>query len=160
HSVSGIDQRGRLRIRETEPGLTTVTFRVSYQSPGGRWGLVADQVSGVAVRRNLHDSLASLRERCEERSAGEAAAARGPIDLARGQLSAARVLAEARVLRPSRPDRMLAALLALHRWGLTVPGGFSASAARYPDEVFVVDDAGTYPFAPIDRRTNAPVNPL
>src|SRR5438132_10115399 len=73
HSVSGIDQRGRLRIRETEPGLTTVTFRVSYQSPGGLWGLIADQVSGVAVRRNLHDSLASLRERCEERSAGEAA---------------------------------------------------------------------------------------
>ena len=160
HSVSGIDQRGRLRLRETEPGLTTVTFRVSYQSPGGLWGLVADQVSGMAVRRNLRDSLVSLRERCEARSAGDGATDRGPIDLARGQLSAARVLAEARVLRPSRPDRMLAALLALHRWGLTVPGGFSASAARYPDDVFVVDDAGTYTFAAIDRRTNALVNAL
>ncbi|TME50575.1 MAG: acyl-CoA synthetase [Chloroflexi bacterium] len=114
----------------------------------------------MAVRRNLRDSLVSLRERCEARSAGDGATERGPIDLARGQLSAARVLAEARVLRPSRPDRMLAALLALHRWGLTVPGGFSASAARYPDDVFVVDDAGTYTFAAIDRRTNALVNAL
>src|SRR5947209_5018413 len=42
NSISGIDQRGRIRLREREPGCTTITFRVTYQSPGGVWALIAD----------------------------------------------------------------------------------------------------------------------
>jgi acyl-CoA synthetase (AMP-forming)/AMP-acid ligase II/uncharacterized membrane protein len=157
HSVSGIDQRGRLRIRETSPGLTTVTFRLSYQSPGGAWGLIADQVSGTVVRRNLRDSLTALQERCAEPSS-RASSATDTVDFVRGQLAAGRVLIDAGVLRPSRPDRMLATLLALRRWGLTIPGGFSASAARYPDATAVVDERGSATFAAIDLRTNAMAN--
>src|SRR5437660_291201 len=51
-----------------------------------------------------------------------------------GQLDAVRVLTEAGVLRPSRPDRLVAALLSLVRWGFTPAAGYATSAARYPDE--------------------------
>ena len=39
-SVTGIDQRGRWRIRETPDGRTRVTLRLSYGAPGraGRGG--------------------------------------------------------------------------------------------------------------------------
>lgn len=154
HSVSGIDQRGRLRLREVEPGTTRVTFRVSYQSPGGVWGLIADRVSGPQVRRNLAESLQALRDRCEEQSG---AAERRPdlLNFARNQLTALRVIADTGLLRPSRPDRFLAALVALYRWGLTLPGGFTAAAARWPETVAVIDERTSITYAEIDRRTNA-----
>ena len=45
-----------------------------------------------------------------------------------GQLDAVRVLTEAPVLRPSRPDRLVAALLSLVRWGFTPAAGYATSA--------------------------------
>jgi acyl-CoA synthetase (AMP-forming)/AMP-acid ligase II len=72
-----------------------------------------------------------------------------------GQLDAVRVLTEAGVLRPSRPDRLVAALLSLVRWGFTPAAGYATSAARYPDEPAIIDDNGTLTFADLDRRTGA-----
>src|ERR687886_153691 len=34
-SVTGIDQRGRWRLRDQEDGTTNVTLRLSYSAPGG-----------------------------------------------------------------------------------------------------------------------------
>jgi acyl-CoA synthetase (AMP-forming)/AMP-acid ligase II len=59
------------------------------------------------------------------------------------------------VLRPSRPDRALRALIALHRWGPTLPGGYVGAAARYPAEAAVIDELGTVSFGEVDRDTNA-----
>ena len=159
HSVTGIDQRGRLRLRERSPGETTVTFRITYQSPGGIWGIAADQVSGLAVRRNLRESLRALRDRCEA-AAQQRSTRQSTIDFVRGQLVAARVIAGTGVMRPTRPDRMLGALLALHHWGVTVPGVFAASAARYPDTVAVIDDRNSFTFGALDRRSKALANAL
>ena len=39
-SVTGIDQRGRWRLRETEDGRTRVTLRLAYGAPGGILGFV------------------------------------------------------------------------------------------------------------------------
>jgi fatty-acyl-CoA synthase len=72
-----------------------------------------------------------------------------------GQLDAVRVLTEAGVLRPSRPDRLVAALLSLVRWGFTPAAGYATAAARYPDDPAIIDDAGTLTFAELDRRTSA-----
>ncbi|HEX9969507.1 MAG TPA: AMP-binding protein, partial [Acidimicrobiales bacterium] len=66
-----------------------------------------------------------------------------------------RVLANARVLRPERPDRFLAGAKALVKWGPTAAGGYSAAAIRHPDAVAVVDEDGSTTFAEIDRRTNS-----
>jgi uncharacterized membrane protein len=65
HSVTGIDQRGRWRLREVEPGRTKVTLRLSYQAPGGLLGWVVDQIASRDVRHNLNRSLESLNGQVE-----------------------------------------------------------------------------------------------
>jgi uncharacterized membrane protein len=65
NAITGVSMRGRWRLRERRPGLTEVEFRLSYQSPGGLLGLIADQVSGPLVRRILKRSLRNLRDLLE-----------------------------------------------------------------------------------------------
>jgi acyl-CoA synthetase (AMP-forming)/AMP-acid ligase II len=59
------------------------------------------------------------------------------------------------VLRPHRPDRLLRTGLALLRWGPTPAAGYTASTARFPDEVAIIDDAGTLTFREVHERSNA-----
>jgi fatty-acyl-CoA synthase len=153
--VTGIEQRGRWRVREVEPGVTRVTLRIAYQSPGGLTGLVADRLAAGQVRKHVRHTLVDLRERLE----GDAAAARlpgagGPLGFVAHQLRAAAVLGGAGVLRPARPDRLVTAALGLHRWGLSLPGGYAMAAALHPDDLAIIDDAGELTFAEIDRRTS------
>ena len=44
-SVTGIDQRMRWRLRETDDACTRVTLRLAYDAPGGILGAVSEQVS-------------------------------------------------------------------------------------------------------------------
>src|SRR5215207_1734037 len=67
-------------------------------------------------------------------------------------------LAKAGIVRPARPDRLLHTVVALARWGPTPAAGYTASAARYPDDVGIVDEAGTLTFREIHERTNALAN--
>jgi fatty-acyl-CoA synthase len=64
-------------------------------------------------------------------------------------------LTKAGIIRPSRPDRLLQIGIALARWGPTPAAGYTAYAARHPDEVAIVDEAGTLTFLEVHRRTNA-----
>ena len=64
-------------------------------------------------------------------------------------------LTKAGIIRPARPDRLLQTGIALFRWGPTPAAGYTVSAARYPDEVGIVDEAGTLTFLEVHRRTNA-----
>jgi fatty-acyl-CoA synthase len=64
-------------------------------------------------------------------------------------------LTRAGIIRPSRPDRLLQTGVALVRWGPTPAAAYTINAARYPDEVGIVDEAGTLTFLEIHRRTNA-----
>ena len=52
-NVTGIDQRGRWRLRETSDGRTRVTLRLSYDAPGGVLGMISDRVSGADGRPQL-----------------------------------------------------------------------------------------------------------
>ncbi len=76
-----------------------------------------------------------------------------------GQLSTkahlVKTLAEAGIVRPGRPDRMLRAGLALAKWGPTPAAGYTASAARHPDATAIIDELGTLTFRQMDERTNA-----
>jgi uncharacterized membrane protein len=65
NAITGVATRGRWRLRERRPGLTEVELRLSYQSPGGLLGLVADRVSGPLVGRILKRSLRNLRDMLE-----------------------------------------------------------------------------------------------
>ena len=64
-SITGVDMRGRWRLRERQPGVTDVEVRLAYQSPGGILGLIADRVSGPLVGRILKRSLRNLRDLLE-----------------------------------------------------------------------------------------------
>jgi uncharacterized membrane protein len=64
-SVTGIDQRGRWRLRELGADRTKVTLRLAYQAPGGLVGWVTDRVAARGVQGNLRRSLQALKEQVE-----------------------------------------------------------------------------------------------
>jgi len=71
------------------------------------------------------------------------------------KLQIARTLLETRMLRPTRPDRLLRSLAAWRRWGPTPAAAYAISAARFPDRTAIVDDRGALSFEEVHRRTNA-----
>lgn len=64
-SITGVTMRGRFRLRDEGDGRTKVTFRLSYQAPGGLLGLIADRVAARQVGRNLAATLKCLKEHVE-----------------------------------------------------------------------------------------------
>jgi fatty-acyl-CoA synthase len=155
-SVTGIDQRGRWRLRRTQDGRTKVTLRLSYGSPGGLLGMVSDRVSAPIVGRHLERTLDNLQlefEVAEEGRVSEPGAGlTGRIGFA---LGAAKVLVEAGVIRPIRPDRLLKVLTTLARFGRSPAAGTISLAARYPGETMIVDELGSLSFTEVHERTNA-----
>jgi uncharacterized membrane protein len=77
-SVTGLDQRGRWRLRERAAGTRThVELRLQYGVAGsGIIGWIAEQVAAPAVREHLRRSLVELRRQAEHEQARTAAAAR------------------------------------------------------------------------------------
>ena len=65
-SVTGIDQRGRWRLRDAGKGLTRVELRYSYGVAGaGIFGIVSERVGAPILRRRLRESLLGLKRRVE-----------------------------------------------------------------------------------------------
>ena len=65
-SVTGLDQRGRFRLRSHRPGQTDVTFRLGFTVPGGWLSRVAERIAGRSVVTNVRRSLERLREQLED----------------------------------------------------------------------------------------------
>ena len=59
--ITGISMRGRIRLRDAGENRTKVTFRLSYQAPGGLIGYIADRVAVRQVGRNLAQTLKRLK---------------------------------------------------------------------------------------------------
>lgn len=77
NSVTGVDQRGRWRVRARPRGRTHVEFRLSYGVAGaGIGGWLAEQVSARTVRGNLRRSLQQLKRQVEHEQLRTAAATR------------------------------------------------------------------------------------
>ncbi len=77
NSVTGIDQRGRWRLRERDLGRTDVELRLSYGVAGaGLGGWVAEQVAAPTVRGHLRRSLQQLKRQVEHEQLRLAAARR------------------------------------------------------------------------------------
>ncbi|HEU4658318.1 MAG TPA: SRPBCC family protein [Capillimicrobium sp.] len=77
HSVTGIDQRGRWRLRAVGPDRTRVELRFSYGiAGGGVFGWIAERVAAPTVRRNLRGSLVQLKREVEQEEMRRAAARR------------------------------------------------------------------------------------
>jgi acyl-CoA synthetase (AMP-forming)/AMP-acid ligase II len=70
-------------------------------------------------------------------------------------LGGIKILAEAGVVRPMRPDRVLKVLQTLTRWGRSPAAGTISLADRFPDETAIVDELGTLTFSKLHERSNA-----
>lgn len=76
-SVTGIDQRGRWRLRPAGQGLTRVELRFSYGVAGaGVTGLIAERVAAPILSRRMRRSLLGLKHRAEREYRQSSAAAR------------------------------------------------------------------------------------
>jgi uncharacterized membrane protein len=77
-SITGVDQRGRWRLRPAHEGRGTITtLRLSYGVAGsGIWGWLADQVAAPTVRGHLRRSLQQLKRQVEHEQLRAAAAER------------------------------------------------------------------------------------
>jgi uncharacterized membrane protein len=65
-SVTGIDQRGRWRLRDTGDGRTRVELRFAYGvAGGGISGLVSEWVAAPTLGSNLRRSLHQLKRQVE-----------------------------------------------------------------------------------------------
>jgi fatty-acyl-CoA synthase len=153
-SVTGIDQRLRWRLRETDDSRTRVTLRLAYDAPGGVLGAISEQVSKPMVASNLEQTLHNLKAEIEgepdEMSEGMSIPGRVAY-----QLGSVKVLIDAGVVRPMRPDRLLKFVQTLVRWGRSPAAGSIALADRFPNETMIVDELGSLTFSDVHTRSNA-----
>jgi fatty-acyl-CoA synthase len=66
-----------------------------------------------------------------------------------------RVLGEAGLIRPVRPDRLGRMLLTYARWGNNPATASALAAIRYPNETYLHDELGSLSFAEVEARANA-----
>jgi acyl-CoA synthetase (AMP-forming)/AMP-acid ligase II/carbon monoxide dehydrogenase subunit G len=154
-SVTGIDQRLRWRLREDDDGRARVTLRLAYDAPGGLLATISEQVSKPMVARNLEQTLHNLRAEIEggsEEVSEEGMSVPGRIAYTLGGV---KILVDAGVVRPMRPDRVFRVLRTLARWGRSPAAGTIALADRYPDDTAIVDELGTLTFRELHERSNA-----
>jgi len=82
-SVTGLDHRGRWRLREAAGGRTRVEFRLAYVVAGaGLSGWLAERIAAPTVSRHVSQTLRQLdrlvdQEQLRKRAAARRAGARG-----------------------------------------------------------------------------------
>jgi uncharacterized membrane protein len=76
-SVTGVDQRGRWRLREAPGGRTRVELRLAYGVAGsGIAGWIAEHIAAPTVNGHVRRSLLGLKRLVEQEQRRERAAAR------------------------------------------------------------------------------------
>ena len=76
-SVTGLDQRGRWRLRARDAGRTHVELRLSYGIAGaGLFGSLAERVAAPTVRGHLERTVQQLKRQVEQEQTRRKAAAR------------------------------------------------------------------------------------
>jgi len=66
-----------------------------------------------------------------------------------------RTFARAGLIKPVSPVRLVKTASILRRWGTSIAGGYATAAARQPDGIALIDEAGSMTYAELDRRANA-----
>jgi acyl-CoA synthetase (AMP-forming)/AMP-acid ligase II/uncharacterized protein YndB with AHSA1/START domain len=153
-SISGIEHQGRWRVTENGDHRCTVALELDYHAPGGVLGTVAEAAALPLLRRGVHESLAHLKAEVEghNRARGILARAAG---FTREAVYDAEVLAQARLVAPTRPDRLVRAARELVQWDATLAAGCAIAATLHPDDRALVDERGAWTFGEVHRRTNA-----
>jgi fatty-acyl-CoA synthase len=158
NSVTGIDQRGRWRLREQEDGTTRVTLRLAYQAPGGLLGIISDRVASGTVRGNLRQTVQNLKAMIEGDDMSSTGDGFNPLGFVTQAAETVRVAVTSGLARPQRPDRLVRALAAYGRLGPTPAAGYTTNAIMRPNEQAIIDELGTLTFGEVHDRTNALAN--
>jgi fatty-acyl-CoA synthase len=153
-SVSGVEQRGRLRVRSDSGAATRLTMRISYGAPGALLGTLAELMSVRQVSTSVRRSLENVKREAEgeERSSSGGPSIPGRVLHETGNLL---ILARSGMIAPMRPDKVARIALAGGRWGASPATGVIVGAIRHPDRTMIVDDLGSLSYAEVDRRSNA-----
>ena len=76
-SVTGVDQRGRWRLRDGRDGGTRLELRLQFGvAGGGIWSWLSEQLAGPIVRGNVKRTLAQLKRAVEHEQVRAEAARR------------------------------------------------------------------------------------
>src|ERR687897_3447527 len=111
----------------------------------------------MVVARNLEPTLHNLRLELGEERGGYQVSEEG-MSLPRRvayTLGSIKVLVDAGVVRPMRPDRAWGVLRTVQKWGRSAAAGSISLADRFPDEPMIVDELGTLSYSEVHTRTNA-----
>jgi fatty-acyl-CoA synthase len=158
-SVTGVEQRGRIRLRATSDDQTRLTMRVSYGAPGMLLGTLAELLSAPQVTASVKRSLQNVKRDAE---GSERPARRGPTLPARllHEVDNVWILAKSGMVAPMRPDRIVRIALIGARWGASPAAGVRVGAVRHPGRTMVIDELGPLTYADLDRRSDALANAL
>ena len=153
--VTGLEHRGRWRLRDAPGGGTRVTFRITYSSPGGMWGMAVDAASAPMLAGVMERSLQELKRQVEAETPAQIVRATDPLSTVLRGWDAVRILHGAGMLEMPAPGAALGLVGVLGRWGMSPAAGPAAAAIQYPDEIAIIDDAGRLTFRDVERRSNA-----
>src|SRR5437763_3246447 len=129
-SISGIEQRVHLRLRDGGSGCTRVQLRLSYGAPGTFLGTLAElvargEVSGLA--RRWLEGVKAAAEGNPQPSAGTTA---GLVGRALHEAGNVWVLTRAGLVAPMRPDKVARIGLGAVRFGASLATGLVAWGVR------------------------------
>jgi acyl-CoA synthetase (AMP-forming)/AMP-acid ligase II/uncharacterized membrane protein len=158
-SVTGVEQRGRLRLRSAGSGKTRLTMRVSYGAPGAVLGTLAELLSVPQVGASVRRSLENVKREAEGTERPPAPGPGLPRRLAH-ELENVRILARSGIVAPMRPSRVARIAMAGLRWGASPAAGVIVGAIRHPQRTMLIDELGSLTYQEVDRRSNAVANEL
>jgi len=85
---------------------------------------------------------------------------RAVLDALAHKAGGVKVLADAGIVRPVRPDKLVGVVSTLKHWGRGPASGYITSGLLCPDTTAIVDERGSLSFGELDRSTNALANSL
>jgi acyl-CoA synthetase (AMP-forming)/AMP-acid ligase II/uncharacterized membrane protein len=153
-SITGVEQRGRLRLRARGETGCRLSMRVSYGAPGPLWGTLAELLSVPQINGSVKRSLENLKCEAEGRDLPPAA---GPNLLSRGLHEAwnLAILARSGMLAPMRPDKVARIAWVGARWRGSPATEILVGAIRHPDRTLLVDELGPVTYREMDEASNA-----
>jgi acyl-CoA synthetase (AMP-forming)/AMP-acid ligase II/uncharacterized membrane protein len=159
-SVTGIEQRAHLRLRDAGKGRTRLELRFSYGAPGPLLGTIAELVSRGEVSRLVQQWLTGVKAEAEGTEMPALGSGPGLPGRLLHEAGNVLILARAGIVAPMRPDKVARIGLAAARWGASVATGVVAGTVRHPERPMLIDELGTLTYGEVDERTNAIANGL
>jgi acyl-CoA synthetase (AMP-forming)/AMP-acid ligase II/carbon monoxide dehydrogenase subunit G len=159
-TVTGVEIRLRLRLRDEGAACTRVTVRFSYNAPGVLLGSLAELLSAPMISANMRDSLRRLKRVAESDDPHNAVAVPAlqkpnPVRRVAHEAVNVGILMRSGMVAPMRPDKVARLAWNGLRWGATPAMGVIAGAIRHPDRPMLIDERGSLTYAEVDQRSNA-----